>query len=69
MNLSKPFIEKPIYAIVLSLLIFALGLVSIPLLPVGEYPEVVPPSVVVRAVEDLVTARSVFANACRLAKT
>ncbi|KFJ92866.1 transporter [Pseudomonas sp. 1-7] len=50
MNLSKPFIEKPIYAIVLSLLIFALGLVSIPLLPVGEYPEVVPPSVVVRAV-------------------
>ncbi|WP_330114324.1 multidrug efflux RND transporter permease subunit [Pseudomonas sp. JS3066] len=50
MNFSKIFIEKPIYAIVLSLVIFALGLVSIPLLPVGEYPEVVPPSVVVRAV-------------------
>ncbi|WP_342246610.1 efflux RND transporter permease subunit [Pseudomonas sp. OTU5201] len=50
MNFSKIFIEKPIYAIVLSLVIFALGMVSIPQLPVGEYPEVVPPSVVVRAV-------------------
>ncbi|NQD93188.1 efflux RND transporter permease subunit [Pseudomonas sp. CrR25] len=50
MNFSTIFIEKPLYAIVLSLVIFALGLVSIPLLPVGEYPEVVPPSVVVRAV-------------------
>src|SRR5258708_28770732 len=33
----------------LSLIIFSLGAIAIPLLPSGEYPEVVPPSVVVRA--------------------
>lgn len=49
MNISKFFIDRPIFAIVLSVLIFLVGLISIPLLPVGEYPEVVPPSVVVRA--------------------
>ncbi|MDP1584649.1 MAG: multidrug efflux RND transporter permease subunit [Bradyrhizobium sp.] len=49
MNISKFFIERPIFAIVLSIVIFLAGLISIPLLPVGEYPEVVPPSVVVRA--------------------
>jgi multidrug efflux pump len=49
MNISRFFIERPIFAIVLSIVIFLIGLISIPLLPVGEYPEVVPPSVVVRA--------------------
>ncbi len=49
MNFSRYFIDRPILAIVLSVLIFLVGLVSIPFLPVGEYPEVVPPSVVVRA--------------------
>jgi multidrug efflux pump len=49
MNISRFFIERPIFAIVLSIVIFLAGLITIPLLPVGEYPEVVPPSVVVRA--------------------
>ena len=49
MNISRFFIERPIFAIVLSIIIFLVGLIAIPLLPVGEYPEVVPPSVVVRA--------------------
>ena len=49
MNISRFFIERPIFAIVLSIVIFLVGLIAIPLLPVGEYPEVVPPSVVVRA--------------------
>ncbi|MDP9530565.1 efflux RND transporter permease subunit [Pseudomonas protegens] len=49
MDFSKFFIDRPIFAIVLSIIIFALGLISIPLLPSGEYPEVVPPSVMVRA--------------------
>lgn len=49
MDFSKFFIDRPIFAIVLSIIIFALGLIAIPLLPAGEYPEVVPPSVVVRA--------------------
>jgi multidrug efflux pump len=49
MNISGFFIERPIFAIVLSIIIFLVGLIAMPLLPVGEYPEVVPPSVVVRA--------------------
>ena len=49
MNISRFFIERPIFAIVLSIIIFLVGLIAMPLLPVGEYPEVVPPSVVVRA--------------------
>jgi len=47
MDLSKFFIDRPIFAIVLSIIIFCLGLIAIPMLPSGEYPEVVPPSVVV----------------------
>src|SRR5690606_27997642 len=43
-------IDRPIFAAVLSIVIFAAGLISIPLLPIGEYPDVVPPSVVVRTV-------------------
>jgi len=49
MNISGFFIDRPIFAIVVSIVIFSLGLIAIPILPVSEYPEVVPPSVVVRA--------------------
>ncbi|WP_176041965.1 efflux RND transporter permease subunit [Burkholderia stabilis] len=49
MDFSKFFIDRPIFAVVLSIIIFAIGLIAIPMLPTGEYPEVVPPSVVVRA--------------------
>ncbi|MDH0746048.1 efflux RND transporter permease subunit [Pseudomonas sp. GD03842] len=49
MDFSKFFIERPIFAIVLSIIITVVGLIAIPLMPVSEYPEVVPPSVVVRA--------------------
>ena len=50
MNLSRFFIDRPVFAGVLSMLLFLAGLVSIRVLPVSEYPNVVPPSVVVRAV-------------------
>src|SRR4051812_21756728 len=49
MNLSKFFIDRPIFAGVLSLLVFLAGLISVGGLPISEYPEVVPPSIVVRA--------------------
>lgn len=50
MDFSRFFIDRPIFAAVLSIVIFAAGLIAIPLLPIGEYPDVVPPSVVVRTV-------------------
>ncbi|MCK6395833.1 efflux RND transporter permease subunit [Zoogloea sp.] len=49
MNISKFFIDRPIFAGVLSVLILLAGLLSVFQLPIAEYPEVVPPSVVVRA--------------------
>jgi multidrug efflux pump subunit AcrB len=49
MNFSKFFIDRPIFAAVLSVIIFVAGLLSIFALPISEYPDVVPPSVVVRA--------------------
>ena len=49
MNFSRFFIDRPIFAAVLSIIIFVAGLLSIFNLPISEYPDVVPPSVVVRA--------------------
>jgi multidrug efflux pump len=49
MNLSGFFIDRPIFAGVVSTLIFLAGLFSVFQLPISEYPEVVPPSVVVTA--------------------
>ena len=49
MNISKFFIDRPVFAGVLSTLIFIAGLLALGALPISEYPEVVPPQVVVRA--------------------
>jgi multidrug efflux pump len=46
---SRFFIDRPVFAVVLSLIILASGLISIFVLPVSEYPEVAPPTIVVRA--------------------
>jgi len=49
MNLSRFFIDRPIFAGVISIAIFLAGLIAMMQLPISEYPEVVPPSVVVTA--------------------
>ena len=49
MKFSSFFITRPIFAIVLSLLIVVGGLLALLRLPISEYPGVVPPTVVVRA--------------------
>ena len=49
MNISRFFIDRPVFAGVLSVLIFVSGLLALGALPISEYPEVVPPQVVVRA--------------------
>lgn len=47
MNISAFFIDRPIFASVISILILTAGLVAMPLLPISEYPEIVPPTVVI----------------------
>src|SRR5258708_3645827 len=49
MNISKFFVDRPIFAGVLSILILLGGVISIFNLPVSEYPEIIQTSVIVRA--------------------
>ncbi|RYD23051.1 MAG: multidrug efflux RND transporter permease subunit [Verrucomicrobiaceae bacterium] len=49
MNFSDFFIKRPIFAGVLSIVTFLVGAIALWTLPVSEYPEVIPPTVVVRA--------------------
>jgi hydrophobe/amphiphile efflux-1 (HAE1) family protein len=47
---SRIFIDRPILAAVVSIVVFVAGLIAMFALPISEYPDVVPPSVVVTAV-------------------
>jgi hydrophobe/amphiphile efflux-1 (HAE1) family protein len=49
MNFSRFFIDRPIFAAVLSIVLLLAGTIAMFTLPISEYPEVVPPSIVVRA--------------------
>ncbi|MEH6447414.1 MAG: multidrug efflux RND transporter permease subunit [Oleispira sp.] len=49
MNFSYFFIQRPIFAAVISMMIFIAGALAVWELPITEYPEVVPPTVVVTA--------------------
>ena len=49
-DLSRAFIDRPILAAVLSIVVFVAGLLALPNLPVTEYPEVSPPTIQVTAV-------------------
>ncbi len=60
--ISRFFIERPILANVIALITVILGLVSLSLLPVAQYPEIVPPSI-------QVTSRYPGASADVVAKT
>src|SRR6516225_12012248 len=59
MNFSAYFIKRPIFAGVLSIAIFIMGALSLFQLPISEYPEVVPPTIVVRATYPGATPRTI----------
>ena len=46
---SKFFINRPIFATVLALIIVVAGLVTLNILPVAQFPEITPPTVQVSA--------------------
>jgi HAE1 family hydrophobic/amphiphilic exporter-1 len=48
-NFPHFFINRPIFAAVLSILIVIVGAIAYPTLPVAQYPEIAPPTVVVSA--------------------
>lgn len=47
--MAKFFIDRPIFAMVIAIVIVILGVVAIPSLPVASYPQVVPPQIQVTA--------------------
>ena len=47
--MAKFFIDRPVFAMVIAIVIVILGAVAIPGLPISAYPQVVPPSVQVTA--------------------
>lgn len=47
--MARFFIDRPVFAWVISILIMALGVLSIVTLPISQYPEIAPPSVSIRA--------------------
>jgi multidrug efflux pump len=47
--ISKFFIDRPVFASVISIVIVLAGLVAMRVLPIAQYPEIVPPEVVVSA--------------------
>jgi multidrug efflux pump len=49
MKLSHFFIDRPIFAIVISIVTLLLGAIAYTILPVAQFPEIAPPTVVVQA--------------------
>ena len=49
MRFGHIFIDRPVLAAVISILVTILGIVAYPTLPVAQYPEIVPPTVTVTA--------------------
>ncbi|MFC3568631.1 efflux RND transporter permease subunit [Paracoccus simplex] len=47
--MARFFIDRPVFAWVISILIMGLGLMSIFSLPVAQYPQIAPPTVTIRA--------------------
>src|SRR5476649_1944643 len=43
--IAETFIRRPVTAIVISIVILAVGMISISTLPIGQYPEITPPTV------------------------
>src|SRR5450432_2347337 len=50
MKFSHFFIDRPIFAAVISIITVLVGAIALTTLPIAQYPEVVPPTVVVQAV-------------------
>ncbi|SNR50314.1 efflux RND transporter permease subunit [Paracoccus sediminis] len=48
--MARFFIDRPVFAWVISIIIMGIGILSILSLPVAQYPQIAPPSVTIRAI-------------------
>jgi HAE1 family hydrophobic/amphiphilic exporter-1 len=58
MRLSHFFIDRPVFAVVIAIMITLVGAIAYPGLPVGQYPEIAPPTVTVSATYPGATAET-----------
>ncbi|RZJ84106.1 MAG: hypothetical protein EON88_27725, partial [Brevundimonas sp.] len=47
MNISRFFIDRPIFAAVIAVFITLVGVFAYPLLPLSQYPEIAPPTITI----------------------
>ncbi|MFN3668207.1 MAG: efflux RND transporter permease subunit [Brevundimonas sp.] len=47
MNISRFFIDRPIFAAVISVFVTLMGVFAYPLLPLSQYPEIAPPTITI----------------------
>src|SRR5262245_41905899 len=57
--MSKFFIDRPVFATVVSIVILLAGLVAMRVLPIAQYPEIVPPEVVISATYPAASAQTI----------
>ncbi len=57
--MSRFFIDRPVFAWVISIIIMGIGILSILTLPVAQYPQIAPPSVTVNAIYPGASAETV----------
>ncbi|MBI1208013.1 MAG: multidrug efflux RND transporter permease subunit [Azospirillum sp.] len=62
MKFAHFFVDRPIFASVLSIVVVLLGAIAVTNLPIAQYPEVVPPTIVVRAAYPGANAETVAAT-------
>jgi hydrophobic/amphiphilic exporter-1 (mainly G- bacteria), HAE1 family len=62
MRFAHFFVDRPIFASVLSIVIVIVGLIAYIALPVAQYPEIAPPTIVVRAIYPGANAETVAAT-------
>ncbi|MFZ1096372.1 MAG: multidrug efflux RND transporter permease subunit [Xanthobacteraceae bacterium] len=60
--MSRFFIDRPVFATVLSIIIVLAGLVAMRVLPVAQYPQIVPPDIVITATYPGATAETIAAT-------
>ena len=65
MRFSHFFIDRPIFAAVLSIILTLVGIISFRALPVSEFPDIAPPTVQVTALFAGATAEVVSETVCR----
>ncbi len=60
--ISKFFIDRPVFASVVAIIITLAGLVAMRVLPISQYPQIVPPEIIVSATYPGATAENIAAT-------